>query len=156
MNGKKVGTDHYEMKLAWIRRLIDHIKNTYEPGQKLALCGDFNIAPEAGDVHDPDAWEGSVLYNDAMRAYFEELIEWGFVDTFRQHEKEPGHFSWWDYRMLAFPKNKGLRIDFVLATPSLAETCTAAGIDRDQRRPKGGPEGTKPSDHAPVWAEFSD
>ena len=106
------------------------------------------MAPEARDVHDPKAWEASVLFHPEARAALESIRAWGFVDTFRMHHPEPGRFSWWDYRMLAFPKNNGLRIDHVFASEPLAKRCTAATIDREQRK------GKQPSDHAPVLAEF--
>ena len=154
VNGQKIGSDKYAYKLEWLRRLREHIDAEYSPTDPVVLCGDFNIAPEPRDVHDPAAWEGTVLFNDEMRAYYQGLIDWGFVDTYRQHHDDEAKFSWWDYRMLAFPKNKGLRIDFVLASKPLADVCVDSGIDRDQRKSSACAAGTKPSDHVPVWATF--
>ena len=123
------------------------------PGQRkdvdLAVCGDFNVAPEDIDTYDADLWRGAIMCSDGERAAFQQLCEAGLIDTLRLHHKEGGLFSWWDYRMLAFPKNRGLRIDAILASKSLAEKCIAAGIDREMRK------GKEPSDHAPVWAEFN-
>ena len=113
------------------------------------VCGDFNVAPKDEDVYDPDLWRGAIMCSEGERKAFEELCGIGLVDTLRLHHPEAGLFSWWDYRMLAFPKNRGLRIDAILASKSLAEHCTATGIDREMRK------GKEPSDHAPVWAEFS-
>jgi exodeoxyribonuclease-3 len=115
----------------------------------LVLCGDFNVAPEPRDVHDPVLWEGQTLFTLREREGLQRVREFGLVDTFRQHHPEEGRFSWWDYRRLAFPKNKGLRIDHLYATRALAGKCVGADIDREARK------GTQPSDHAPVWAEFA-
>jgi exodeoxyribonuclease-3 len=146
-NGSEVGSDKWLYKLDWMKRLRGYLDRC-DPRRPLALCGDFNVAPEARDVHDPKAWEASVLFHPEARAALESIRAWGFVDTFRMHHPEPGRFSWWDYRMLAFPKNNGLRIDHVFASELLAKSCTAASIDREQRK------GKQPSDHAPVLAEF--
>ena len=114
----------------------------------LALCGDWNVAPEDRDIHDPLLWEGEVLCTDAERSALQKIVDWGFRDTFRMHCEDEGKFSWWDYRMLGFPKNKGLRIDHIYATEPLASVCTESVIDRDERKGKGA------SDHAPVVALF--
>ena len=113
------------------------------------VCGDFNVAPEDRDVHDPALWRGAIMCSEEERAAFRALEQIGLRDTLRLHHAEGGLFSWWDYRMLAFQKNRGLRIDAILASKSLAERSTAAGIHREMRK------GKDPSDHAPVWAEFS-
>jgi exodeoxyribonuclease-3 len=121
------------------------------PGAKrvdLVVCGDFNVAPGDVDVHDPQLWRGAIMCSDGERAAFQQLCGIGLRDTLRLHPQEPGVFTWWDYRMLAFPKNRGLRIDAVLVNESLAKKCTASGVDREMR------EGKDPSDHAPIWAEF--
>ncbi len=146
-NGSEVGSDKWRYKLEWMKRLRGYLDRS-DPKQPLTLCGDFNVAPEARDVHDPQAWEASVLFHPEARAALASIRAWGLVDTFRIHHPEPGRFSWWDYRMLAFPKNNGLRIDHIFATEVLAKSCTAAAIDREQRK------GKQPSDHAPVLAEF--
>lgn len=149
-NGQVVGSDRFTYKLSWLSRLRRYLDHHCDSTEFLALCGDLNIAPEPQDVHDPVAWQDTVLFHPQARAALQALRAWGLVDTFRLHHKEGGLYSWWDYRQLAFPKNRGLRIDHVLVTQSLAERCTGARIDRDARKGQGA------SDHAPVIAEFSD
>ncbi len=148
-NGGEVGTPPYAYKLEWLRRLRAYLGRAGVPEVPLVVCGDFNIVPSDLDCHDPSAWEGSVLYNPELRAVHQDLLALGLVDTFRLHHPEDRNYSWWDYRNFAFPRDDGLRIDFVLCTPALAARCTGAGIDRDERK------GEKPSDHVPVWAAFS-
>jgi exodeoxyribonuclease-3 len=145
-NGQAVGSPAYEYKLKWYTRLRDCLLK--EGNQNLAVCGDFNVAPEDIDTYDAKLWHGAIMCSDGERAAFQQMCGVGLIDTLRLHHKEGGLFSWWDYRMLSFPKNRGLRIDAVLARKSLAEKCSAAGIDREMRK------GKEPSDHAPVWAEF--
>jgi len=147
-NGKEVGSERWSYKLEWLRRLRAWLERRCRPDEPLVLCGDFNVAPEARDVHDPAAWEPTVLFHPEARAALEGVRSWGLIDTLRLHRQEDGLYSWWDYRMLAFPKNNGLRIDLVLASAPLARLCSAASIDRNERK------GTLPSDHAPVIAEF--
>jgi len=146
-NGQAVGSPAYEYKLNWYARLRDCL--TKEKDLDLVVCGDFNVAPEDVDVHDPALWRGAIMCSDRERAAFRQLRDAGLTDTLRLHHNESGLFSWWDYRMLSFPKNRGLRIDTILASKSLAKKCTDAGIDREMRK------GKEPSDHAPVWAEFN-
>ena len=129
-------------------RLRTYLQDRHDPSQPLVLCGDFNVAPDNLDVANPERWSGSVLCHQAARDAFQQVREWGLTDVYRQHHPEGGIYSWWDYRMLAFPKNDGLRIDHILATEPLAKRCTGAEIDRDERK------GQKPSDHAPVVATF--
>ncbi len=148
-NGQAVGSPAYEYKLEWFKRLKRYLEFHHKPDEPLVVCGDFNVAPEPRDVHDPAEWENQTLFSIPERDALKDLCGFGLVDTFRRHHDEPGRFSWWDYRMLSFPKNKGLRIDHVFATVPLAEKCTAADIDREARK------GKQPSDHAPVWAEFA-
>jgi exodeoxyribonuclease III len=145
-NGQAVGTPAYDYKLNWYRRLRDCLSKEKTSG--LIVCGDFNVAPEDVDVHDPDLWRGAIMCSEDERTAFRHLCDVGLSDTLRLHHKESGLFSWWDYRMLSFPKNRGLRIDAILVSEALAKKCTAAGIDREMRK------GKEPSDHAPVWAEF--
>ena len=145
-NGQAVGSPAYKYKLEWYARLRECV--TKEKDVDLAVCGDFNVAPEDVDVHDPGLWRGAIMCSDGERAAFQKLCQIGLRDTLRLHPQPPGAFTWWDYRMLAFPKNRGLRIDGVLASESLARKCTAAGVDRELRK------GKDPSDHAPIWAEF--
>jgi exodeoxyribonuclease-3 len=147
-NGAEVGTDKWAYKLEWMKRLRAHLDRRFDPREPLVLCGDFNVAPEARDVHDPRAWEPSVLFHRDARAALQQVVAFGLQDTLRLHTQEAGLYSWWDYRMLAFPKNRGLRIDLILATGPVATSCTAASIDRNERK------GKQPSDHAPVLAEF--
>jgi exodeoxyribonuclease-3 len=148
-NGEEVGSEKWTYKLDWLRRLRAYLDRRCRPDELLVLGGDFNVAPEVRDVVDPAAWEGSVLFHPQARAALEEVRRWGLADTLRLHHPEPGLYSWWDYRRLAFPRNQGLRIDLILATAPLAEPCRAALIDREERK------GKQPSDHAPVIAEFS-
>ena len=147
-NGQQVGADAYAYKLAWYDRLRRYLDGHHAPAEWLVLTGDFNVAPEERDVHDPAGWQGSVLVSEPERQALRDLRAFGLVDTFRQHHQEAGRYSWWDYRNLAFPRNAGLRIDHVFATQTFAARCTAADIDREARK------GQQPSDHAPVWAEF--
>ncbi|HEV3410569.1 MAG TPA: exodeoxyribonuclease III, partial [Chthoniobacterales bacterium] len=131
-NGQAVGPLAYEYKLRWYQRLRDCLAR--ERSNELVVCGDFNVAPEDEDTHDPALWRGAIMCSDGERAAFAALCEVGLVDTLRLHHPgETGLFTWWDYRMLSFPKNRGLRIDAVLACKSLAQRCTAAGIDREMR-----------------------
>jgi len=147
VNGKQIGSDKYEFKLEWLDRLERYLAAQALDGP-LAICGDYNIAPEERDVSEPDRWRDGIIFNPDLSARYERLLELGLVDTFRTHHDEGGLYSWWDYRMLAFPKDNGLRIDYNLATPALAERSTDAWVDRDERK------GEKPSDHAPVITVF--
>ena len=145
-NGQAVGSPAYEYKLNWYRRLRDCVAN--EKSLDVIVCGDFNVAPEDIDVYDPDLWRGAIMASESERAAFRELCKIGLRDTLRTHHKEGELYTWWDYQMRAFEKNRGLHIDAVLASEKLATKCIAAGIDREMRK------GKEPSDHAPVWAEF--
>jgi exodeoxyribonuclease-3 len=149
-NGGGVGSESWPYKLDWMRRLrawLDARASTREP---LALCGDFNVAPEDRDVAFPMRWGGSVLCHPDARAALDEVRGFGLVDVLRKHHPEAGHFSWWDYRKLAFPKGDGLRIDHVWATEALAGRSRDCFVDRPERK------GKLPSDHAPVLADFAD
>jgi DNA polymerase-1 len=147
-NGGQVGSDKYAYKLAWMARFRGYLDRHCDPDEPLALCGDFNVAPEDIDVAFPEAWAESTLCWPDSRSALETIREWGLVDAFRLHNVGPGHYSWWDYRNAAFPRDDGLRIDHVFVTTSLAARCKGASIDRDERG------GDKPSDHAPVLAWF--
>jgi exodeoxyribonuclease-3 len=147
-NGQVVGSEKYAYKVAWLERLASWLEPRLRAGEPLALCGDFNIAIDERDVDDPAEWEGTVLFNDEMRATLGGLLDLGLVDAFRELNERGGLFSWWDYRQGSFRRNRGLRIDYVLLTPDLAERCTSCSIDRAERG------GEKPSDHAPVVAEI--
>src|SRR5262249_43228135 len=146
-NGQSVGSDKWEYKLKWLARFREHLNRHYSHGDKLVVAGDFNVAPEARDVHDPAEWEPSVLFHPEARAALEEVRRFGLRDTFRQHHSAPGFYSWWDYRMLGFAKNRGLRIDHIFVTDAV--TCDDSWIDREARK------GKQPSDHAPVLATLS-
>jgi exodeoxyribonuclease III len=146
-NGQTVGSPAYKYKLEWYSRLRDCLAK--EQDVDLVVCGDFNVAPEDVDVHDPKLWRGAIMCSDGERMAFQQLCQIGLRDTLRLHPQEPGVFTWWDYRMLSFQKNRGLRIDAVLVNESLAKKCTASGVDREMRK------GKDPSDHAPIWAEFN-
>lgn len=145
-NGQAVGSPAYSYKLRWYERLRHCIVRDNSPN--LFVCGDFNVAPEDNDVHDPALWRGAIMCSDGERAAFRALCESRLIDTLRLHHHGVGPFTWWDYRMLSFQRDKGLRIDAVLATNQLAQRCRAAGVDREMRK------GKEPSDHAPIWAEF--
>ena len=147
-NGQAIGSPAYEYKLHWYRRLRDCVAK--EKSADVVVCGDFNVAPEDVDVYDADLWHGAIMASESERAAFRELCKIGLRDTLRIHHKEGELYTWWDYQMRAFEKNRGLRIDAVLASEKLATKCIAAGIDREMRK------GKEPSDHAPVWAEFED
>jgi exodeoxyribonuclease III len=146
-NGQSLDSDKYLYKLQWLEALTAWLRQEVARYPKLALLGDYNIAPEDRDVHDPKAWEGQVLVSPAERAAFAGLQALGLTDAFRLLEQPENTFSWWDYRMAAFRRNMGLRIDHILLTPALAASCNACWIDRAPRKLE------RPSDHAPVVAE---
>jgi len=148
-NGQTVGSEKFEYKLRWFDAMINFSRDQLQQHPKMLIVGDFNIAPQDRDVHDPDAWYGQVLCSDAERAKFSELMACGFRDTFRKFDQEPNVFSWWDYRAAGYARNRGLRIDHILASDDLYEHCTSSVIDTE---PRGW---ERPSDHAPVLAEFS-
>jgi exodeoxyribonuclease III len=148
-NGQDIGAEKFHYKLSWLKKLRSVIESRYKPSDPLVIVGDFNVAPEDRDTWDPVACRGQILCSAPEREAIAELRAFGFVDTFRLHHGGAGHFSWWDYRMLGFESNRGLRIDFIFATKPLAKLCSAAWIDRDERK------GERPSDHAPVLAEFA-
>ncbi|MFI5288473.1 MAG: exodeoxyribonuclease III [Polyangia bacterium] len=147
-NGQSVGSDKYAYKLRWLERLRGYLDARCDPKAPLVLCGDFNVAPEERDVYDPVSWANETLFHIEARQALERVRAFGLTDTFRLHHEEAGVYSWWDYRMLSFPKNRGLRIDHVFVTEPLARRCASAWIDREARK------GKLPSDHAPVLASF--
>lgn len=147
-NGQEVGTDKYRYKLDWMARLSGYLAARADPARPLALCGDFNVALEDRDVHDPKAWAGKVLFSDPEREAARRWLGWGLSDCFRRHHEGDGMFSWWDYRQGAFARNLGLRIDHVWATRPLYGRCRACEIVKEPRT------WDKPSDHAPVVALF--
>ncbi|HVL75942.1 MAG TPA: exodeoxyribonuclease III [Noviherbaspirillum sp.] len=145
-NGQAVGSDKYQYKLRWLGALREWLGEELKTHENLALLGDYNIAPDERDVHDPAAWEGQVLFSEPEREHFRELLALGFKDAFRLFEQPEKTFSWWDYRMMAFRRNMGLRIDHILLSAPLAARCSACAIDRAPRKWE------QPSDHAPVVA----
>jgi exodeoxyribonuclease-3 len=147
-NGRMVGTEHYEAKLAWLERLRRHLETTADPTTNLAICGDFNVAPEDRDVWDPAKLHGGTHISEPERDAIRALAEWGLTDVFRRIHPLPGLYSWWDYRAGDFHQGRGLRIDLVLATKGLADRATWALIDRQARK------GKLPSDHAPLLVDF--
>jgi exodeoxyribonuclease-3 len=149
-NGQAVGSDKYAYKLEWFAQLRAWLKAELVRHPHLAVLGDFNVAPEDRDVHDPEMWQGQVLASEPERAGFRALLELGFADAFRLFPQPERAFSWWDYRMGAFRRNAGLRIDQILLSTPLARRCTGCTIDR---APRGA---ERPSDHAPVIAELRD
>lgn len=146
-NGQSIDSDKYQYKLRWLAALTAWLKTELAVHSKLALLGDYNIAPEDRDVHDPAAWQGQVLCSQPERDAFAALLQLGLKDSFRLFDQPEKMFSWWDYRMNAFRRNMGLRIDHVLLSDALAAECTAVGIDKEARKAE------RPSDHAPVFAE---
>ena len=149
-NGQAVGTPAFAYKLAWLDRLHRELAERYRPTDPILVCGDFNVAPEAIDVHDPKKWAGQVLCTDDERAALRKVSGFGLTDAFRdKHAAEAGLYSWWDYRMGAFKRNRGLRIDLALCSRPLMERCVAVTIDK---RPR---ELERPSDHAPVIVELT-
>ncbi|MCA9544257.1 MAG: exodeoxyribonuclease III [Myxococcales bacterium] len=151
-NGGQLNSAKYPYKLEWYARLRRWFDAHEDPSRPTVLCGDFNVAPKALDIEQPGNWEGGVLANDVVRAALQGVVDWGFVDTFRHLHPQAAEYSWWDYRRRGLAGRDGMRIDMVYATRDLAAVCTAAGIDREERRET--PGWTKPSDHAPCWAEF--
>jgi exodeoxyribonuclease III len=149
-NGQALDSDKYTYKLAWYAAVAQMLGAELARHPALAVLGDFNVAPDDRDVHDPALWAGQILCSDPERAAFRALLDLPLADSFRLFDQPEKTFSWWDYRQLAFPKNHGMRIDHILLSPPLAARCTASRIDRAARK------GEKPSDHAPVLVELRD
>ncbi len=147
-NGSEVGSEKYAYKLDWLEKLRGFVSAELSRHPRLVVLGDFNIAPEDRDVHDPEAWRGKILCSDPERAALGALLDLGLSDLFRRFDQEERLFSWWDYRMMGFRRNHGLRIDLILGSNALAEACTSCRIDKEPRRLE------RPSDHTPVVAEF--
>ena len=149
-NGQSVDSDKYQYKLNWLSAFTGWLAEEVARYPELAVVGDFNIAPEPDDVHNPKAWEGKVLFSEPEREAFRRLIDLGFVDSFRQFDQPEKSFSWWDYRLNAFKRGMGLRIDHILLSSNLAERCREVSIIKDMRALE------RPSDHAPVVADIGD
>lgn len=148
VNGAEVGSEKYSYKLNWLEKVTAHIHHELEKHQKVVVLGDFNIAPDDRDVHDPELWKGKILCSDAERKAFQSLLALGLSDTYREFEQPESKYSWWDYRGAKFRRNHGLRIDLILANKALIQTCKSSQIDITPRT------WDRPSDHAPVIAEF--
>ncbi len=149
VNGQDIGTDKYAYKLRWLAAVHDWIAAELQAHPEVVVMGDFNIAPDDRDVHDPAVWNDQhILTSTAERAALQGLLDLGLHDAFRLHHDEPGVFSWWDYRQAAFRRDLGLRIDLTLVSDALKERCLAAGVDRE---PRGW---ERPSDHAPAWVQL--
>lgn len=147
-NGQAVGSEKYRYKLRWFAALQDYLAAELKLHARLAVAGDFNVAPEDRDVHDPKAWEGQVLVSESERAAWRALLALGLKDSFRLFEQPAKIYSWWDYRMLGFRRNAGLRIDHILLSDPLARACNASTVDKAPRKLE------RPSDHAPALVEF--
>lgn len=148
-NGSTVDSDKYQYKLNWLTHVTAFIQQELMNHPRLAVVGDFNIAPTDEDVHNPTLWLGQVLVSEPERRAFAKLLSCGLADSFRHFPQAADKFSWWDYRAGAFHRNQGLRIDHILLSEPLLNVCVASDIDATPRR------WTRPSDHAPVWVSFS-
>lgn len=147
-NGSEVGSDKFRYKLDWIQKLRSFLDAAFDPKSDVLICGDFNVAIDDRDVHDPRLWAGKILFSKPERAAIDYVKRWGFTDAFRLHTEEGGHFSWWDYRAGAFQRNLGVRIDHIWVSESLAKRSVDVTIDKEPRTWE------KPSDHTPVVATF--
>jgi exodeoxyribonuclease III len=147
-NGRSIDHEQYGFKLDWMRRLASYLDETCDPGSDVAVCGDFNIAPDDRDVWDPAAFVGATHVSEPERQSLAVLLDWGLEDVYRRHHADGGVFSWWDYRAGDFHQGRGMRIDLVLLSRALSERSGEVSIDRDARK------GQKPSDHAPVMVEL--
>ena len=147
-NGRELDHDHYKYKLAWMKRLIDHLDADTSPTQGVIVTGDYNIAPEDQDVYNPADFVGATHVSEAERQVLRDLEAWGMSDVFRHHHRDDKLYSWWDYRAGGFNQNKGMRIDLILATQSVLEKTRWTIVDRQARK------GEKPSDHAPVLVDI--
>jgi exodeoxyribonuclease-3 len=147
-NGERVDSEKFDYKLRWLQKLLRFLAEEVPRQSMLVVLGDFNVAPEGRDVHDPAAWEGQVLCSEPERTAFQRLLDIGLSDAFRLFDQPEAEYSWWDYRMGAFRRNRGLRIDHLLITEALGQACLSCRIDKTPRKNQ------RPSDHTPVIAEF--
>ena len=147
-NGSEVGSEKYQYKLGWLRMLRDYLAAQLAKYDNVVVLGDFNIAPADDDVYDPEKWGEAILCSPLERAALGELLDLGLTDVFRKFDQPENSFSWWDYRAAMFRRNAGLRIDLILTSELMTKRCTASYIDREPRTWE------RPSDHAPVVAEF--
>ena len=148
-NGESLVSPKYQYKMTWLDALRTWLKDELASRARLAVAGDFNIAPEARDVHDPELWAGKIHFTEGERKALQALIGIGLTDAFRLFDQPERSYSWWDYRMMAFRRKMGLRIDHILLSPALVPLCSSCTIDIEPRRLE------RPSDHAPVIAELS-
>jgi exodeoxyribonuclease-3 len=147
--GQSVESERFTYKINFFKRLHKYFENNFKPEDPILWFGDFNIAPEDIDVYDPQGLLDHVCYHPDVHKVLAKVMDWGFIDTFRMHCDQPGHYSFWDYRMNAFRRNLGWRLDFIMATKAVAEKCTKCYIDKEPRKTE------RPSDHTPVIAEFN-
>ncbi len=147
-NGSAVGSEKYDYKLGWLEKLHDWLAEEIKQHEKLCVVGDFNIAPDDRDVHDPEEWVDKILCSVPERNALEGLLDLGLSDSYRAFDQKPDEFSWWDYRAAGFRRNRGLRIDLVLLSDALQKDCSRSWIDKEPRKLE------RPSDHAPVIAEI--
>jgi exodeoxyribonuclease III len=148
VNGKEVGSDKYDYKLRWIEAVTRWVEAELAQHERLVVMGDFNIAPDDRDVHDPQAWHEKILCSTPEREAFQRLLDLGLHDTFRLFDQPEAIYSWWDYRAAMFRRGMGLRIDLVLCSEALKDHCTTSYVDKEPRKNE------RPSDHAPVVATF--
>jgi len=148
VNGQEVGSEKFQYKMAWLDALTAWLASEVKAHPNLVVLGDFNIAPDDRDVHDPEGWHESVHCSSAERAALGKIRDLGLFDSYRERETMGGAYSWWDYRQAAFRRNMGLRIDLVLVSAAIRDRLKAVGIDREPRK------WDKPSDHAPVWIDI--
>ena len=148
-NGRSVGSEKYEYKLRWLSALRGFLKQEIANHDRVVVLGDFNIAPADRDVYDPVKWGDNILCSPAERDALQRIVDLGLSDVFRQFDQPEKTFTWWDYRAGGFRRNAGLRIDLILASEAMAKSCSASYVDRE---PRGW---ERPSDHAPVVAEFN-
>ena len=149
VNGSEVGSEKFQYKLEWLKNVTAYVKSELERHKNLVVLGDFNIAPDDRDVHDPERWHEKILCSTPERTALKELLNLGLTDTFRIFEQDENTFSWWDYRGGGFRRNHGLRIDLILASQALSQQCNNSAVDVAPR------SWDRPSDHAPVVAEFT-
>ncbi len=147
-NGSEVGSDKYAYKLAWLAALRDYLREELRRHKNLVVLGDFNIAPADADVYDPEKWGDAILCSPLERKALAKILDLGLDDVFRKFEQPEGTFSWWDYRAAGFRRNAGLRIDLILTSAAMTGRCAASYVDKEPRAWE------RPSDHAPVVAEF--
>ena len=150
VNGEAVGSEKFDYKLRWLAAVREWLRGEIAAHPNLVVLGDFNIAPDDRDVHDPKRWHEKILCSTPEREAYRALLALGLHDSFRLFNDEAGHHSWWDYRLAAFQRGWGLRIDLVLVSEALKARCVAAGIDREPRTWE------RPSDHTPAWVELRD